>query len=178
MKAAVCTAYGPPEVVRIREVPDPVPKPDEVLVRVYATTVSSGDARVRGSSFPPGLTVPARLFFGMRRPRRQILGTELAGIVEGVGTDVTRFEPGDRVFSFSGINMGCHCELRTVPENGLIASIPAGFSFEEAAAISFGGTTALYFLRSLGKIERSQRVLVIGASGAVGTAAVQLVFPA
>lgn len=174
MKAAVCTAYGPPDVVRILEVPDPVPKPNEVLVRVCATTVSSGDARIRGSNFPPGFTVPARLIFGMRRPRKQILGTELAGIVEVVGTNVTRFEPGDRVFSFSGLNMGCHCELKAVPESGLIAGIPAGFTFEEAASISFGGTTALYFLRDLGKVERGQRVLVIGASGAVGTAAVQL----
>lgn len=174
MKAAVCTAYGPPDVVRVLELPDPVPKPNEVLVRVCATTVSSGDARVRGAYFPPGFTVPARLIFGLRRPRQKILGTEFAGVVEVVGTSVTRFKPGDRVFSFSGSNMGCHCELKTVPETGLIASIPAGFTFEEAASISFGGTTALYFLRDLGKVEPGQRVLVIGASGAVGTAAVQL----
>ena len=174
MKAAICTVYGAPDVVRILDVPDPVAKPNELLVRVCAATVSSGDARIRGSNFPSGFTLPARLVFGMRRPRRKILGTELAGVVEFAGTNVTRFRSGDRVFFFSDTSMGCHCELKTVPEDGLVARIPAGFTFEEAASISFGGTTALYFLRDLGKLERGQRVLVIGASGAVGTAAVQL----
>lgn len=174
MKAAICTAYGSPDVVRILEVPDPVPKPNEVLIRVCATTVSSADARIRGSDFPSGFTLPARLVFGMRQPRKKILGTELAGVVEFAGTNVTRFISGDRVFFFSDSNMGCHCELKTVPEAGLVARIPAGFTFEEAASISFGGTTALYFLRDLGKLERGQRVLIIGASGTVGSAAVQL----
>lgn len=174
MKAAVCEAYGPPHVVRMLDVPDPVPRANEVLVRVCAATVSSGDARLRAARFPPGFNVPARLMFGVTRPRKPILGTEAAGVVEAVGANVTRFRAGDRVFVFSGVKMGCHAELKTVAEDGLVACIPEGFTFEEAAAISFGGTTALYFLRYLGKVRSGQRVLVIGASGTVGTAAVQL----
>lgn len=174
MRAAVCTAYGGPEVVRVRERPDPVAKPGEVLIRVHATTVSSGDARVRGASFPPGFSLPARLMFGVLQPRQPILGTEMSGVVEEIGAGVATFQPGDRVFGFSGAGMGCHAELKVLPADGPIAPIPPDFSFEEAAAISFGGTTALYFLRDLGKVQRGEHVLIVGASGAVGTAAVQL----
>ena len=174
MRAAVCTAYGGPDVVRVLDVPAPVAKPDEVLIRVHATTVASGDARVRGARFPAGFGLLARLFLGLTRPRQPILGTELAGIVEAVGASVKRYRPGDAVFAFSGIGMGCHAELKAMPEDGAIAPLPAGFTFEEAAAISFGGTTALYFLRDVGKVQRRERVLVNGASGSVGSAAVQL----
>lgn len=174
MKAAFATAYGAPEVVQLRDAPDPAPKANEVLIRVHATTVSSGDARLRGARFPSGFGGIARLIFGVTRPRQPILGTELSGIVESVGTVVTRFRPGDRVFAFAGAGMGCHAELRCLPETGAIAAVPHGFSFEEAAAISFGGTTALYFLRDVAKLQPGERLLVNGASGAVGTAAVQL----
>lgn len=174
MKAAVCTAYGGPDVVQVREIPAPTAKANEVLIRVHATTVASGDARVRASRFPSGFWLLGRLFLGLTRPRKPILGTELAGIVEAVGAGVTRFCPGDRVFAFSGAGMGCHAELKSFPETGAIAMMPAGFTFDEAAAISFGGTTALYFLRDVGRVQRGERVLVNGASGAVGTAAVQL----
>lgn len=174
MKAAVCMAYGGPEVVQVRDIPAPAAKPHEILIRVYATTVSSGDARVRGSRFPSGFWLPGRVFLGLTRPRQPILGTELAGIVEAAGSRVTRYRAGDRVFAFSGAGMGCHAELKTMPEDGAIALMPAGFTFEEASAISFGGATALYFLRDAGRVQRGERVLVNGASGAVGTAAVQL----
>lgn len=174
MKAAFATAYGGPEVVQLRDVPEPVPKANEVLVRVCATTVSSGDARLRGARFPSGFGAIARLVFGVTRPRQPILGTELSGIVEATGSAVTRFRPGDRVFAFAGAGMRCHAELRCVPETGAIAALPQGFSFEEAAAISFGGTTALYFLRDVAKLQPGERVLINGASGAVGSAALQL----
>lgn len=174
MKAAICTAYGPPDVVQVCEIPMPTVKSNDVLIRVFATTVASGDARVRGSRFPAGFWLPARLFLGLTRPRNQILGTELAGVVEAVGADVTQYRPGEHVFAFSGAGMGCHVEYKAMAEDGAMALMPAGFTFEEAAAISFGGTTALYFLRDIGKVQRGERVLVNGASGAVGTAAVQL----
>lgn len=174
MKAAVCKAYGGPDVVQLADVPDPVANPNEVLIRVVATTVSSGDARVRGARFPSGFSLLARLFFGLTAPRKQILGTELAGVVEAIGANVTRYRPGDQVFAFSGAGMGCHAELKVVPENGVMALMPADVTFEEAAAISFGGTTALHFLRDVGKVQRGERVLVNGASGTVGSAAVQI----
>jgi NADPH:quinone reductase-like Zn-dependent oxidoreductase len=174
MKAAVCTAYGEPGVVRVREVPTPSVGPNEILIRIGATTVSSADARIRASRFPSGLWLPARLFLGLTRPRKPILGTEMAGVIEAIGASVTRYRPGDRVFAFSGAGMGCHAEFKTMPEDGPVARMPAGFTLEEAAAISFGGTTALYFLRDVARLERGERLLVNGASGAVGTAAVQL----
>jgi NADPH:quinone reductase-like Zn-dependent oxidoreductase len=174
VKAAVCTAYGSPDVVRILDVPAPTAAAGEVLIRIHATTVSSGDARIRGARFPAGFALPARLALGLTKPRSSILGTELAGVVESVGDGVTRFRPGDRVFGFPGIGMGCHAELKAMPETGAIAAIPDGVSFEEAAAISFGGTTALYFLRDVANVKPAERVLINGASGAVGTAAVQL----
>lgn len=174
MKAAVCKAYGGPDVVQLTDVPDPVAKPGEVLIRVVATTVSSGDARVRGARFPPGFSLLARLFLGVTAPRNPILGTELSGVVEAVGANVTRYRPGDQVFAFSGARMGCHAELKVMPEDGVIALMPASVTFEEAAAISFGGTTALHFLRDVGKVQPRERVLVNGASGAVGSAALQL----
>ena len=129
MKAAVCAAYGGPDVVRVLEIPAPVAKPNEVLIRVRATTVATGDARVRGSRFPSGFWLPARLFLGLTRPRKPILGTELAGVVQAVGSNVTRYRAGDKVFAFSGAGMGCHAELKSMPEDGAIALMPAGFTF-------------------------------------------------
>ncbi|MEZ5852356.1 MAG: NAD(P)-dependent alcohol dehydrogenase [Hyphomicrobiaceae bacterium] len=174
MRAAICEAYGGPEVVSVREVPALQPKPGEILIRTRAATVTSGDARVRGANFPPGMALPVRLFLGIRRPRKPILGTELAGTVAAVGRGVSKFQVGDAVFAFSGGNFGCHAELKTMPEGGAVCPLPRGASFEEAAALSFAGTTALYFLRDLGTVKPGERVLVNGASGAVGMAAVQI----
>jgi NADPH:quinone reductase-like Zn-dependent oxidoreductase len=173
MRAAVYTRYGPPEVVELKDVPKPVPKDNEVLIKVHATTITSGDWRAGSLNVPTGFGLISRLFFGISRPRRPILGTELSGTVESVGKDVRRFKVGDQVFAFSGVAMGCHAEYRCMPESGAVALKPANLSFEEAAAISFGGTTALDFLRRA-RIHQGDKVLINGASGAVGTAAIQL----
>jgi NADPH:quinone reductase-like Zn-dependent oxidoreductase len=174
MKAAVYERYGPPDVVKLRDVDTPTIKDDEVLVRIRATTVSSGDWRLRSLTMPFGFGVLARPMIGFRGPRRTILGTELAGDIETVGKDVTKFKVGDAVFAFPGAQLGCHAEYRAMDEGGAIALKPACLSYEEAAALPFGGVTALDFLKTKGKVQRGDKVLVIGASGAVGSAAVQL----
>lgn len=174
MKAIVYTNYGPPNVVALADVPKPTPKDHEVLVRIHATTVTAGDWRARSLNMPAGFGFLGRLVFGVFGPRKPILGTELAGEVEAVGSAVTRFKMGDQVFAFTGASYGCHAEYRTMPEEGLIARKPENLSFEEAASLSFGGMNALGFLRDKAGIKRGDRVLVVGASGGVGTAAVQL----
>jgi NADPH:quinone reductase-like Zn-dependent oxidoreductase len=174
MQAAFCAAYGGPEVVELRDVPAPVPADNEVLIRVRACTVASGDCRVRGSNFPSGFWLPARLMLGITRPRQPILGTECSGVIERVGAAVTRFRPGDAVFALSGADFGCHARFKTMREDKALALNPTGCTFEQAAAIAFGGTTALHFLCRQGKLQGGERVLINGASGSVGTAAVQL----
>ena len=171
MRAAVHTRYGPPSVVRVAEVPTPEPKDNEILVRIHASTVSSGDARLRASDIPPSFWLFARLMFGLFRPRAGVLGSDFAGEVAAVGKDVTRYRVGDRVFGMKV--MGSHAEYRTFAENDAIAPIPDGVSYEEAAAVPFGGTTALFFLRQAG-VKAGQKVAVVGASGAVGVAFVQI----
>ena len=173
MKAYVCRRYGGPEVVQLEDVPKPAPGDDDVLVRIHATTVTAGDWRVRSLEVPKGLGPIARLALGLRRPRQPILGTELAGVVESVGKDVTRFKPGDAVLAFPGGKMGSHAQYRAMPEDGPVVRKPANLSFEEAASLPFGGTTALHYLRKAG-IRTGDEILVIGASGNVGTALVQL----
>ncbi len=173
MKAIVYTKYGSPEVLQLKEVAKPTPKANEVLIKTHATTVTSGDWRVRSLNVPIGFGLMSRLVFGVLRPRQPILGTELAGEVESVGKDVSKFKVGDQVFAFSGASMGCHAEYKCMPEDGAVALKPANLTYDEAAAISFGGTTALDFFRR-GKLQSGEKVLVNGASGGVGTAAVQL----
>jgi NADPH:quinone reductase-like Zn-dependent oxidoreductase len=174
MRAAIYRSYGPPEVVRIENVAKPLPKPDEVLIKVRATTVSSGDWRARSLSMPPGFGPIAPLVFGVRGPRQPILGTELSGEVEAIGAHVSKFKVGDAVFAFPSFAMGAHAEYRALPQDGRIALKPRNLSFAEAAALSFGGVTALQFLRDRAKVRAGDKVLVVGASGAVGSAAVQL----
>lgn len=174
MKAAVYERYGPPGVVTVRDVPKPTIKDNEVLIRIRATTVSSGDWRARSLEMPPGFKLMSRLFFGVSRPRQPVLGTELAGDIEAVGKDVGKFKIGDAVFADLGAGFGCHAEYRAMPEDGAMARKPANLSYREAAALSFGGATALRFLRNKGKLARGEKVLIVGASGAVGSAAVQL----
>ena len=175
MKAAVYRQYGSPAAVKVDDVETPSPKRNEVLVKIHATTVSSGDRRARSLDMPPGFGgLLARLVFGVIRPRQPILGSELAGVVAAVGADVTRFKIGDRVFAYPSFGMGCHAQYRTMPEDGRIVLAPDKFSDAQAAAISFGGATALYFLRDKARIEKGESVLVIGASGCVGSAAVQI----
>src|SRR6266850_351464 len=173
MKAIVYERYGPPEVLRLREVEKPTPKDNEVLIRAYSTTVTAGDCRVRSLHMPVGFGLIARLVLGVSRPRQPILGSELAGKVESVGKDVNKFRIGDAVFAFTGARLGCHAEYKCMPEDGALALKPANLTFEEAAAMSSGGTTALDFFRR-GKLKSGEKVLVNGASGGVGTAAVQL----
>src|SRR5688500_3711761 len=173
MKAYVCRRYGGPEVLELVDVPKPVPQDNEVLVRIHATTVSAGDWRVRTLDVPKGFGVFARMALGLRGPRQPILGTELAGTIESVGRSATRFKPGDAVLAFPGVKMGSHAQYRAVAQDGPIALKPENLSFEEAATLSFGGSTALYYLEKA-RIKRGDSVLVIGASGAVGSSFVQL----
>ena len=173
MKAIVYERYGPPEVLQIKEVEKPVPKANEVLIRIYATTVTAGDWRVRSLNVPVGFGFFSRLVFGVSRPRQPILGTELAGEIECVGKDVSRFKAGDQVFAFCDFGMGCHAEYKCMPEDGAVALKPPNLTYDEAAALSFGGTTALDFFRR-GKLQRGEKLLINGASGGVGTAALQL----
>ncbi len=171
MKAAIYERYGPPEVVEIREIAKPAPKPDEVLVKIHPTSVTSGDARMRAFDIPPLFKLPARFMLGWPKPKKPVLGFEYAGTVEAVGAAVTIFKPGDEVFG--GRVGGAHAEYACVPENSAIALKPANISFADAAGVPFGANTALVFLRKAG-VKPGQRVLIIGASGCVGSYAVQL----
>ena len=173
MKAAVCEAYGPPAVVRIRDVPKPVPATGEVLIRSAATTVNSGDARLRALRVPRGMGVAVRLKFGLTKLKQPILGFDVAGRIEAVGADVTRFQVGDRVLASRDLDLGCHAEYVKVAEQGAIATIPDTISEPDAVALCFGGSTALHFLEQA-NLAAGQTVLINGASGAVGAMAVQL----
>jgi NADPH:quinone reductase-like Zn-dependent oxidoreductase len=174
MKAVLCTEYGPPEVLRLADVPKPVPASRQVLVRIVATTVTRGDVRMRSFDVPSGQWLFARLYLGIFRPKRAVLGMSLSGIVESTGKDVTRFKLGDAVFASTfGADFGGYAEYKCLPEDGMLALIPPGTGFAEAAAIPGGATTALRVIRKA-EIKQGQSVLVYGASGAVGTCAVQL----
>lgn len=174
MKAAVYRTYGPPSVVSLTDIPMPSPRGHEILIRIRATTISSGDWRARSLAMPAGFGALGRLAFGFTAPRQPVLGGELAGEVVATGQSVTRFKVGDEVFAFTGARFGCHAEYRVISERGLIAHKPANLSFETAAALCFGGTTALAFLRDKAQLKWGDNVLIIGASGCVGSAAVQI----
>lgn len=173
MKAMVFRQYGPPEVLHVEEVAKPVPGEHDVLIRVHATSVTAADYRVRGFKVPPGFWIPARVQFGITHPRHPILGVEMAGVVEAVGGMVTRFRPGDAVFGTSSLS-ATYAEYVCWPETAPMVTKPDNLSFEEAAAVPFGAQTAYYFLHHRAQLRRGQKVLVYGASGGVGTAAVQL----
>ena len=166
--------YGSADVVRLVSVAKPSPKPNEVLIRVHATTVSSGDWRARSLTMPKGLRFVGRLVFGITGPRKPILGTELSGTIEAVGKDVTQFEPGDPVIGFPGAGFGAHAEYIVMPASGKLVLKPAHLTFEDAAAIPFGSTTAYDFLVNKGQLRAGEKVLINGASGAVGSACVQI----
>jgi len=173
MRAIVYTRYGPPEVLHLAEVARPLPRNDEVLIRVHATTVSAPDFRCRSFTVPLSFWIPARLALGILRPRQPILGAELSGEIEERGKDVTRFKKGDRVFAATLMRFGGYAEYACLPENGVIATMPANMTYEEAAAVPIGARAALHFLKKA-NIKSGQKILVYGASGSVGTFAVQL----
>ena len=179
MKAIVWTRYGPPEVLEYREVEKPAPKDNEVLIRIYATTVTAGDCEMRSLKFPVLLSLPMRLWIGFRRPKENTIpGTELAGEIEAVGKDVKQFKPGDQVFGATGMGLGANAEYICLPEHpgdmeGGVIIKPANMSYEEAVTVPFGGRDALHFLR-LGNIQNGQKVLINGAGGSIGVFAVQL----
>ncbi|KYG72896.1 NAD(P)-dependent alcohol dehydrogenase [Roseivirga echinicomitans] len=174
MKAVICTKYGPPEVLQIQEVEKPVPKDNEVLVKVYASTVSAADYKVRSFDLPTSIWLPARLLLGLRKPRKCILGMELSGVIESVGKNVKSFKVGDQVFAATLQTFGAYAEYICLPKDGPIALIPINISFKEAAAIPIGARTAFHYLKTIGQINIGQKVLIYGASGSVGTYAVQL----
>src|SRR5712692_1017714 len=158
MKAVVCTKYGPPEVLQLEEVERPVPRDNEVLIRVHAATVTKGDCELRSLKLPLLWQLVGRIGFGFRGPRKRILGQELAGEIELVGKDVKLFRKGDQVFAFTGLRLGAYAEYTCLPEKGWMAVKPVNMSFEEAATVPVGGLHALHCLRK-GDIERGQKVL-------------------
>jgi NADPH:quinone reductase-like Zn-dependent oxidoreductase len=174
MYAYTYNEYGSPDVLNYVELPTPTPKANEVLIRICATTVSAGDWRARSLTVPAGMGLIARLVFGFNRPRKPVLGTELSGYIESVAADVTTFQPGDAVIGFPGAGFGAHAEYITMPADGKIIRKPENLTFEEAAAIPFGATTAYDFLINKGKLLAGERVLINGASGSVGSACVQI----
>ena len=175
MKAVICPKYGPPEVLKIQELPKPVPKKNEVLIKIVASTVNTGDVRIRGLKVKGFMKLVMRLMLGFTKPRKPILGVVFSGIVVQVGENASLFKIGDEVYGTTGLNQGCHAEFLCISENKVLTHKPKNASFEEAAALPFGGQTAIYFLRK-GKIAEinDPQVLIYGSTGSVGTAAVQI----
>ncbi|ALR99963.1 NADPH:quinone reductase [Enterococcus silesiacus] len=168
MKAIVCEGYGSSELLKIKEVPTPTVKPNELLIKIGASTVASGDCVVKNAANPF-----VKIVFGLKRPRNPILGTDLAGVVEQVGKNVKNYKIGDRVIASTGMKFGCHAEYISLNEKKAITLIPENLSYEEAVTLAFGGTAALHFLKKV-KIDKHTKILIYGASGAVGSSSIQI----
>ena len=173
MKAIKCTKYGPPEVLKVVNIDKPVPNDNELLIKIFATTVTIADCRVRGFNIPASFWLPAKLALGFSKPRQPILGGELSGIIEAVGRNVRKYKVGDKVFAFLGHKFGAYAEYVCIDEHDCVALKPENLNFEQSAALPFGGITALHFLKK-GKLLKGENILIYGASGSVGTSAVQL----
>ncbi len=169
MKAIVYERYGPPEVLRLKEVAKPIPKDDQVLIKVHATSVTAADCLVR-----QGEPAWGKIILGLRGPRRKIIGSELAGEIEAVGKDVKRFRPGDQVYGFTAFGLAAYAQYTCMPEKGSLGIKPTNLTYEQAVAVVDGATTAFFFLRDKGNIQPGKKVLINGASGSIGTYAVQL----
>ena len=177
MKAIICTKYGPPEVLQLREVEKPTPKDNEVLIKIYATAVTASDIFIRGSQIPIQFLIPMRLMLGLTKPRKSIIGLVLAGEIESIGKDVKRFRIGDQVYGLTGFGLGAYAEYKCMKEtdstHGCLAIKPINISYEEATVAAYGGLLAFQYVEK-GNIQRGQKVLIYGASGTSGTMAIQL----
>ncbi|MBX2977268.1 MAG: NAD(P)-dependent alcohol dehydrogenase [Ignavibacteriaceae bacterium] len=175
MKAAFCTNYGEPEVLKIVLTDKPIPREDEVLIRIHASAVNSADVRVRGLDVEGFMKIVMRFVLGFTKPRKPILGTTFAGVISEIGKNVTKFKKGDEVFGMTGFKFGTHAEYIALKETDVIVNKPKNASFEEASAIIFGGSTAYHFLMKADIEKKSKmKILIYGATGAVGTSAVQI----
>ncbi|MCM8854867.1 MAG: NAD(P)-dependent alcohol dehydrogenase, partial [Candidatus Thiodiazotropha sp.] len=174
MKAIAWTKYGAPEVLKLIELEKPSPKKDEVLIKVHASSVTAGDCRLRAFKVPMGFWLLTRLAFGLTKPRNPIPGMDISGEIESIGKNVKLFKEGDKVYGTTGMRLGANAEYTCLYENAALVNKPNNISHEQAVAIIFGGLTAIHFLKDKANIQRGQKVLVNGASGAVGTASIQL----
>ncbi len=176
MKAIICTKYGSPDVLQLREIHKPVPKDDEVLIRIHASAVTASDTFIRGFKIPLQFRIPMRIMMGITKPRKQVIGLVLAGEIESVGTKIRRFKPGDQVYGLTGFGLGAYAEYKCMKEtdskHGCLALKPASLSYEEATVAAYGGLLAFQFMEK-GNIQRGQNVLIYGASGTTGTIAIQ-----
>lgn len=175
MKAVICTKYGSPEVLEIKEVEKPIPRENQILVKIFASAVNSGDVRVRSLDVEGAMKVLMRLVLGLSKPRKPILGTVFSGIVESIGINVTKYKIGDNVFGMTGFKFGTYAEYIAVNENSNVLEMPKNVTYEQAAAVIFGGQTAIHFLEKAKIAKRSNpKILIFGATGSVGTAAIQI----
>ena len=174
MKAIAWTKYGEPDVLKLKEFDKPFPKNNEVLIKIHASSVTAGDCRLRAFKVPMGFWLPTRLVFGLTKPRNKISGMDISGEIESVGKDVKLFKKGDKVYGTTGMSLGANAEYTCMSENSALLKKPCNFSHEQAVAVIFGGLTAIHFFRDKVNIQAGQKILINGASGAVGTASIQL----